>query len=246
MAYLSVKLDHVAVLRQTRKGRNPDPSQAAALAELAGCDGITIHLRRDRRHIREKDLFILKEIVATRLTVEIAPTEDNVARVIEVKPYMVTFVPEVDREITTQCGWTLHDEECETIGEMAWRLQEAGIKTALHIEPSTEMIKWASKIKVDAVKLHTGVYASARTEAEGLAELGRIERTSQAAGKANLLTLAGQGIDYTNLAPLVRLGVIDEFVIGQAIIARAILTGMDRAVRDALAIIHGGGGRAEG
>jgi pyridoxine 5-phosphate synthase len=237
MAYLSVKLDHVAVLRQARRGRSPDPSHAAVLAEAAGADSITIHMRSDRRHIRERDLYILKETVGTRLTVEIAPTEDNMSRVLEAKPYMVIFMPEMDKEITTQGGLTL-DEEFETVEEMAKRLQAVGIKVGLHIEPDTEMVKRASRINVDAIKLHTGMYVNAQSEEDGLAELGKIERAAKAAGKANLMVMAGQGLDYQNLPPLARLGVIDEYVIGQAVVARAVMVGMSQAVRDMLDIIR--------
>jgi pyridoxine 5-phosphate synthase len=237
MAYLSMKLDHFAVLRQARRGKNPLPAQTATLAELAGVDGITIHMRNDRRHIREKDLFVLKETVSTRLTVEIMPTEENLSRVLEAKPYMVTFIPEVDREITTQSGLALPEVEFDLIGEMAYRLQELGIKTALHIEPDTDVIKKASKMGVDAVKLHTGFYAGARTEEEGLAELEKISRAAGAASKANLVVMAGQGLDYQNLTPLARMGVIDEFVIGQAIVARAALVGIERAVKDLIDVL---------
>jgi len=238
MAYLSVKLDHVAVLRQARKGKNPMPAQAAMLAEMAGADGITVHMRNDRRHIREKDLFVLRETIGTRLTVEITPTEDNVLRVVEAKPYMVTFMPEVDREITTQTGLALMDDDLDIFREMVQRLQEVDVKVTLHIEPDVEMVKRASRMGVDAVKLHTGLYAGARTEPEGLAELEKIDRAARAAGKANLIVMAGQGLDYQNLMPLAKLNVIDEFVIGQAIVARAVMVGMDRAVRDMIDSLH--------
>ncbi len=237
MAYLSVKLDHVAALRAARRGQKPLPSQAATLAELAGADSITVHMRNDRRHIKEKDIFVLKQTAGTRLVIEVAPTEENLARVLEAKPYMVTLIPELEREITTQSGLTL-DEDYEIIQEMVQRLQAVDIKASVHIEPDADIVKRASKIGVDAVKLHTGFYAGARTEEEGLAELGKIERAAKAAGKADLMVIAGQGLDYQNLGPLVKLGVIDEFTIGQAIVAHAVMVGMHQAVRDTLEIIR--------
>lgn len=237
MAYLSVKLDHVAALRQIRRGKNPIPAQSATLAEMAGADGIAVHMRSDRRHIRERDLFILKETVGTRLTIEIAPTEENLSRVLEVKPYMVTFIPEVDREITTQTGLT-PDDDFEMIQEMAQRLQEVDVRVALHMEPDPDIIKGASRIGIDAVKLHTGQYAGARTEEEGIAELEKIERAARAAGKADLMVIAGQNLDYQNLPPLAKLGVIDEFTIGQAIVARAVMVGMEQAVRDVIELLR--------
>lgn len=237
MAYLSVKLDHVAALRAARRGQKPLPSQAATLAELAGADSITVHMRNDRRHIKEKDVFVLKQTVGTRLTIEVAPTEENLARVLEVKPYMVTFMPEVDREVTTQSGLTLN-EDFEIVQEMVQRLQAVEIKVALHIEPDADLVKQAAKMRVDAVKLHTGFYAGARNEEEGLAELGKIERAAKAAGKADLMVIAGQGLDYQNLGPLVKMGVVDEFTIGQAIVAHAVMVGMHQAVRDIMEIIR--------
>lgn len=237
MPYLSVKLDHVAVLRQARKLRAPDPSHAAVAAELAGADGIAVHLRRDRRHIRERDLYILKQIVRTRLTVEVAPVEEFVTLLLDARPYMVVFVPEADRELTTQAGLNLADDFA-ALETMSHRLKEVGVKTAFHIEPDTEVIKHAARLGADAVKLHTGMYVDARTEAEGLAELERLERAGKAAAKANLLVLAGQGLDYHNLSPVARLGVIDEFIIGQSIVAQAVLVGMHEAVARMLACIR--------
>lgn len=237
MAYLSVKLDHVATLREARRGKFPDPSHAAVMAEHAGVDGIAIHLRRDRRHIRQRDVVLLKEIVTTRLTVELEPNEEDVAHMLEVKPYMVTFVPETDREITTQAGLTLADD-FDIIADMTRRLQTVGVKVAVHIEPDADLVKQASKMGVDAVRMHTGMYANARTEQEGLTELARLEKAARAAGKGNLLVLAACGLDYQNLPPVVKMGIIDEFVVGFAVVARAVVSGMDRATRDMLDIVR--------
>lgn len=237
MAYVSIKLDHVATIREARRGRFPDPSHAAVMAEHAGADGIAAHLRRDKRHIRQRDVVLLREVVSTRLTVEIEPVETLVSQMLELKPYMVTFVPEVEREITTQAGLTLTDD-FDAIAEMTRRLQAVDIKVALHVEPEADLVKQVSRIGADAVRLHTGMYANARTEAEGLAELNRLEKAARTAAKGNILTLAGSGLDYQNLPPLAKLGLVDEFVVGHAIIARAAISGMDKAVRDVVEIVH--------
>jgi pyridoxine 5-phosphate synthase len=237
MAYLSVKLDHIATLREARKGKFPDPSHAAVMAEHAGVDGLAVHLRRDRRHIRQRDIVLLKEIVTSRLTVEMEPNEENVAHMLEVKPYMVTFLPETDREITTQAGLTLADDY-DSIADMARRLQTVGVKVAVHIEPDADLVKHALRMGVDGVRLHTGMYANARTEQEGLAELARLEKAARAAGKGDLLVLAACGLDYQNLPPLVKLGIVDEFVVGFAVVYKAIVSGMERAVRDMLDLVR--------
>lgn len=237
MGYLSLKLDHVAVLREARRIKSPDPAQAAVLAELAGVDGLALHLRRDRRHMRDRDLFVLKEIADTRLTVEIAPTEENIARILEAKPYMAIFVPEGDRELSSQAGFDLSgDEEFPEDGII--RLKESGVRVAVLINPEVEAVKMASRMGFDAVKIFTGLYTGARDEKEGLAELEKIRRVAAAAGKSDLLVMAGQGLNYQNLQPLVQLGVIDEYIIGQAACARAVMVGMDQAVRELLAIIR--------
>jgi pyridoxine 5-phosphate synthase len=236
MAYLSVKLDHVAALREIRKNRMPEASHAAILAELAGADGITIHLRRDRRHIRDIDLYVLKEVVRTRMTIEIAPTDENLSRVREVKPYMVTLMPEVDKELSTQSGFDLTGDD-EDLEAVVGSLQEVGVKISARINPDQDAVKRAIKMKLDAVELHTGAYATANSEDEGLAEIARIERAAKAAANGNLIVMAGQNLDYHNLSPLIKLG-IDEFTVGHAIIARAVLVGMDRAVREMLEIVR--------
>ncbi len=243
MAFLSVKLDHVAALRQARRGKTPDPSQAAVLAELGGADGIVVHLRRDRRYIRERDLYLLKEIVGTRLTLEIAPVEDNVSRAAEVKPFMVIFTPEADNEVTTLSGFAT-EQELTALEEMGRRLQESGVKVGLHIDSSADIVKKASAIRVDAIKLYTGIFAGAQTEREGLAELEQIEKAARAAHKAGMMVIAGQGLDYQNLPPLVKLGVIDEFMVGHAVVARSLLVGMERAVQEIATIVRADTGPA--
>ncbi len=243
MAYLSVKLDHVAALREVRKGRTPDPVQAAVLAEMAGSDSITIHLRRDRRHIKARDLVLLRQAVHSRLIVEISPTVENISAVMDIKADQVMLVPEDDGEVTTQSGFG-PDSEWDSIEEAVARLQGAGLSCGLVVEPSADAIKRVSKLGLAGIRLFTGTYALARTETDGLAELERIEKAASAAARSDLVVSAGQGIDFQNLGPLVRLGVIDEFVVGQALIARALMVGMERAILAMLGIVRGG--NAEG
>lgn len=231
MAYLSVKLDHIAALREVRRLKSPDPAHAVALAEIGGADGITVHIRKDRRHFRDRDLIILREVVRTRLTIEMAVTEENVNRIVEVKPHMVTFVPEVDGELTTRSGLN-PSLEADQLEDASLKLQELGIQVSLLIDPDPEIVKQAAKMKVNAVKLYTGYYSSARDDSNGLAELGRLEKAAQTAAKSDLIVMAGQGLDFGNIRPLVKMNVIDEFTIGQALVARAVMVGMETAVRD--------------
>lgn len=236
MAYLSIKLDCVAALREVRNLKTPDPAHSVALAEMGGADGITVHIRRDRRHFRDRDLFILREVTRTRLTVEMEPTEENIKRIMEVKPHMVTFVPEVEGETTTQSGLNpaLISEQLE---DAVRRLQEMGLQISIMVDPEPEIIKQIARIRPEAVKIYTGYYSSAKTDKDGLIELGRIERAAQAATKSDMVVMAGQGLDYGNIRPLARMGLIDEFTIGQAIVARAVMVGMEAAVRDMRQVI---------
>ena len=195
MAYLSVKLDHVAVLREARRKKSPELAHAAVLAELGGADGISIHLRRDRRHIRERDLYILREVVRTRLNVETAATEENITRMLEVKPYMVIFVPEIDKEITTQSGLNLTDDY-EQLEEAARRLQEVGVKVGLLIDPSGEAVKRAVRMRVEAVKLFTGGDGGFPTAGKGLQEKGGGGRTARGAGQGDPGFPGGAGVGF--------------------------------------------------
>lgn len=236
MAYLSIKLDYVAALREVRKLKTPDPAHAVALAEIGGADGITVHVRRDRRHFRDRDLFILREVTRTRLTVEMEPSEENIKRIMEVKPHMVTFVPEVEGETTTQTGLNpaLNSGQLE---DATRRLQEMGLQISILVDPEPEIIKQIARIRPEAVKIYTGYYSSAKSDKDGMRELGRIEKAAQAAAKSELAVMAGQGLDYGNIRPLARMGLVDEFTIGQAVVARAVMVGMEAAVRDIRQII---------
>lgn len=235
MTYLSVKLDHIATLRERRKVKTPEPAQAAVLAEMAGADSITVHLRSDRRHVRDRDLYILREIVRTRLTVEIAPVDDLLNRVVEVKPYMVIFVPEIDREITTQNGLQF-GADSDAITRAVARVQEAGIRAGVHIDPDLDAVKHAGRLGVDCIRFHTGAYVNAETEQVGLSELDRIERAARAAYKSRLVIGASSGLTLDSLPPLLQRGIVDEVTVGYNLVARSALVGMPQAVSDYLQV----------
>lgn len=237
MALLSVNLDQVAALREIRKLREPDPAQAAVLAELAGADGIAIQLRRDRKYVRDRDLYILREVVKTRLTIEIPPTEDIVNRVLEVKPAMVTFVADHADSNVPVAGIDFNDASIDFSGATA-RLKGVGIGVCFFIDPNPEVVRGAHKAGADAVLINCGGYSYARTLAEAQQELDRVDATAQAAAKAGMSVYAGRGIDRRNVIALHELNLIDEFFIGDSIVSRAVLKGMTEAVSEMLAVIN--------
>jgi pyridoxine 5-phosphate synthase len=227
---LSVNIDHVATVRQARKGRQPDPVAAAVIAELAGADGIIVHLREDRRHIQDRDLEILRQVVKTRLNLEMADTEEILRIALRVKPDMVTFVPERREELTTEGGLDVAGSRSSLAKSIA-RLQKAGIRVSLFIDAEAAQIK-ASKIAgAEFIEIHTGRYCDAAGEEERRREFRRILRGIEQARKLGLRVNVGHGLDYQNVLPFRGL-MIEEFSIGHSIISRAILVGLDRAVRE--------------
>ncbi len=231
MAKLGVNIDHVATIRQARGGAEPDPVAAAAIAELAGADGITIHLREDRRHIQDRDLRLLRQTVKTRLNLEMAATEEMVAIAMAVKPDMCTLVPEKRQELTTEGGLDVQ-LLLKTIAEAIAKLKDSGIVVSLFIDPDPDQVKAANKAGADFVEIHTGAFAEATGEKRQREELQKIENAIKLAAKLGLGVNAGHGLNYSNIKRLVRLGGIEEFNIGHAIISRAVLVGLDRAVRE--------------
>jgi pyridoxine 5-phosphate synthase len=221
----------VATLRQARGGSEPDPVAAAAMAELAGADGITIHLREDRRHIQDRDLKIIRETVQTRLNLEMAATIEMVAIALSVKPQVCTLVPEKRAELTTEGGLDvrIHQEALKLAIE---KLQQGGIVVSLFIDPDPDQIKAASRVGADYIEIHTGAYAEAANwKAEEL-QLIKIENAVKLARKLDLGVNAGHGLNYINVKKVAAIGGIEEFNIGHSIMSRAILVGLDRAVRD--------------
>jgi pyridoxine 5-phosphate synthase len=231
MARLGVNIDHVATLRQARGGVDPDPLAAAVLVELAGADGIVVHLREDRRHVQDRDLTLLKEIIQTKLDLEMAADEAMVKIALNVKPHLVTLVPERRQELTTEGGLEVAGQR-ERIKGIVEMLHDGGIPVSLFIEPDLNQIKAAHKVAADYVELHTGRYANARRLKEEQAELETIGQAAKLAYKLGLGVNAGHGLTYRNVKRLTQIPEIVEYNIGHSIIARAVLVGLDRAVRE--------------
>jgi len=236
MPFLSVKVDSVAAVRNVRKLKEPTPSQAAVLAELSGADGITCHLREDRLYIRDRDFYILKEVAGSRLTLQIAPDDELLERALEVKPWMVTLMPFAGSDAVFEKGITF-EKERDRYADAASSLHEAGIIVTYFVDPESEAIKEAARVKADAVELNLYDYAGAVTDEDIDAELNRLEQMAQLAAKLGMNVFAGNGLNYRNIGPVAELSVFDRFTVGYAIISRALMTGMDRAVSDMLELI---------
>ena len=231
MARLGVNIDHVATLRQARGGSEPDPVTAAAMAELAGADGITIHLREDRRHIQDRDLQILRQTVQTRLNLEMAATDEMVAIALSVKPEACTLVPEKRAELTTEGGLDVRIHH-EALKIAIGKLQQGGIIVSLFVDPDPDQIKAANKAGADYIEIHTGAFAEAADWKQEEQELIKIENAVKLARKLDLGVNAGHGLNYVNVKKVAAIGGIEEFNIGHSIMSRAILVGLHQAVRD--------------
>lgn len=231
MARLGVNIDHVATLRQARNGTEPDPIAAAVLAEQAGADGIVVHLREDRRHIQDRDLRLLRQILQTKLDLEMAPVDEMVKIALDVRPDIVTLVPERREEKTTEGGLDVLAHR-DRLQEVIGRLREGGIVVSLFIEPDLEIIKAAHKLGADYIELHTGHYANARRASEEAAALDAIQQSAKFAAKLNIGVNAGHGLTYRNVKRVAAMKEIIEFNIGHSIVARAVQVGMERAVTE--------------
>ncbi len=238
MAKLSVNVDHIATIRNARGVSEPDPVAAAVLAELAGADGITIHLREDRRHIQDRDVEIMRQTIKTRLNLEMALTDEMVAIALKTLPDSVTLVPEGRHELTTEGGLDVLLLQ-NTLKQKIDLLRQAGIIVSLFIEPDIEQIKASHKVGADYMEIHTGLYCEVRTETERSEQLQRIELAISAARKLGLGINAGHGLDYRNVSRMVALSGIEEFNIGHSIVSRAALVGMERAVREMVELLKG-------
>ena len=234
---LGVNVDHVATLRQARRTTYPDPVTAAAMAELAGAGQITIHLREDRRHIQERDLRILRETVQTLLNLEMAATQEMVKIAYEHKPDVVTLVPERREELTTEGGLDVAGQR-EPIAKTIKNLKDGEITVSLFIDPDLDQVRAAHKVNADRIELHTGRYCEARNERERERELGRIVDAAKAAARLGMSVAAGHGLNYDNVSPIVRIEEIDELNIGHSIVARAVLVGFERAVREMVELMR--------
>ena len=238
MARLSVNIDHIATLRQARRAREPDPIAAALLAELAGAEGITVHLRKDRRHIQERDLEILRATIKTKLNLEMGINEEIVKIALRVRPDLATLVPEKEEEITTEGGLDFSRNDSR-LKEVISLLHDRKIMVSLFIDPTSSNIKKAHRYNSDTVEIHTGHYAETRDELEIATELEKMAGAAALARKLGLGVNAGHGLDYQNVKKVCLIEEIQEFSIGHSVIARACLVGIKEAVTEMLKLIGG-------
>ncbi len=236
MPSLAVNVDHVATLREARKIDIPDPVTAAAIVELAGADGVVVHLRQDRRHIQDRDVRLLRETIRTKLILEMAATSEMVAIAIETKPELVTLVPEKREELTTEGGLDLHLHK-DIVADAIQSLQEAEIPVSIFVDPDLDQIKLAHRINANFVEIHTGTFCDAYKQKERSEAFDKIVNSAKLAHKLKLGVNAGHGLGYQTVKAFKGLSEIDEFSIGHSIIARAVIVGLDQAVRDMIALI---------
>jgi len=237
MAHLAVNVDHVATVRQARRTIEPDPVTAAAICELAGASGIVVHLREDRRHIQDRDVRLLRQTVKTRLNLEMAASSEILGIAAEIRPDMVTLVPEKRQELTTEGGLDVMGNNTKVTRAIA-RMTRSSIPVSLFIDPDAGQIKAARDAGATFVELHTGRYCDAKTERERDREFTLIEESAATAYALGLQVNAGHGLDYRNSARIAALDTITELSIGHAIISRAVFVGLDQAVREMLSVIR--------
>ncbi|OPX99097.1 MAG: Pyridoxine 5'-phosphate synthase [Syntrophorhabdus sp. PtaU1.Bin002] len=237
MRILMVNIDHVATLRRARGVDYPEPVYAAGIAEMAGASGIIVHLREDRRHIKDRDVRLLREVVKTKLNLEMAATDEMVRIALDIRPDMVTLVPEKREELTTEGGLdvaALSDKLAKAVES----LRSKDIVVSLFIDPKESQIMASREVHANMVEIHTGAYSNALSLKAREEELKKIARSAERAKEVELAVNAGHGLDYHNVREVAAIPEIDELSIGYAIIARAVFTGLDRAVRDMIALIR--------
>ncbi|MBT4485110.1 MAG: pyridoxine 5'-phosphate synthase [Candidatus Latescibacteria bacterium] len=236
MLHLSVNVDYVAVIRESRKTVEPDPIFAAGIVEMAGAHGITAHLREDRRHIVDRDIRLLREVVRLPFNLEMAATEGIIKIACDVVPDQVTFVPEKREEITTEGGLDVVGNR-ETLVRAVDRIKEKGIETSMFIDPDPKQIEMSREIGAQCVELHTGEYANAQTVEEAQKHHEALQKGATFASDCGLEVHAGHGLTYNNIFPIIGIKEIEGYYIGHSIMARAIYVGLDRAVRDMISIM---------
>jgi pyridoxine 5-phosphate synthase len=235
---LGVNIDHVATIRQARRTVEPDPVAAAVLAELAGADGITIHLREDRRHIQDRDLLLLRQTVRTHLNLEMAATAEMVAIALQHKPDYVTLVPERREEVTTEGGLDIAGQKSR-MADVVSELQSAGIPVSLFIDAEPAQIEASARVGAKFIELHTGRYAETHHPEQAVKELDILAQGCSRALRLGLRVNAGHGLTYWNVYPVAQLPGMEELNIGHTIVSRAVLVGMERAVREMKQAISG-------
>jgi pyridoxine 5-phosphate synthase len=228
---LGVNIDHIATIRQARRAVEPDPVAAATIVELAGGDGITVHLREDRRHIQDRDVRILRQTVRTHLNLEMGATDEMVNIALDIKPDYVTLVPENRQEITTEGGLDITGQAAR-IQQVVTQLQTADIPVSLFIDPDPSQIKAAADSGAKFIELHTGTYAEAHKPDDQARELAALAKSCELALSLGLRVNAGHGLTYWNVYPVAQLPGMEELNIGHSIISRSVLVGLDRAVRE--------------
>jgi pyridoxine 5-phosphate synthase len=234
---LAVNIDHIATIREARKSDEPDPVAAAVICELAGAQGITVHLRGDRRHIQDRDVELLRRVVATHLNVEMAATPEMVRVAQTLKPQQVTLVPERRDEISTEGGLDvqLHASNLE---KTVRQLLDAGIDVSVFVDPDLDQIRQCQRIRAPKVEINTGKYTEAWKSGSWPAELEKVATAARAARKMGLVVLAGHGLNYRNIDGVAAIADIEELNIGHSIVARAALRGLESAVREMIALMR--------
>tara|TARA_B100000700_G_scaffold329838_1_gene453132 strand:+ start:1532 stop:2242 length:711 start_codon:yes stop_codon:yes gene_type:complete len=230
MTKLGVNIDHIANVRQARQTKEPDPVQYALLAELGGADGITVHLREDRRHIQDRDVYLLKETIQSKLNLEMASTNEMLKIALQVKPDMVTLVPEKREEITTEGGLDVRKNK-ETIKKTIDKLKEEEILTSIFIDPDLSQIEYSQTIGAEYIEIHTGSYAESGNSSREL-ELSKIKESTLTAQEMGIKVNAGHGLTYQNVIPIANIENIVELNIGHTIISRSIAVGLTAAVSE--------------
>lgn len=236
MARLAVNVDHIATIREARGIDQPDPVLAAGIAELAGAEGIICHLREDRRHIHDRDLRLLRRTVKTRLNMEMAAVDEMIEIAREIQPDLITLVPERRQELTTEGGLDVLADP-DRYRRVVERVREKGIQVSFFVDPEPSQIEAARSAGGDIVEIHTGHYAEARSDEEAEERFGRIARAVESASDMDLRLSAGHGLDYVNVKRFRALPRIEEYSIGHSIVSRAVLVGMERAVREMIDLV---------
>lgn len=231
MVTLGVNIDHVATIRQARGGVEPDPVTAASIVEIAGADAITVHLREDRRHINDRDVKIISQTVKTRLNLEMAATEEMQKTALEIKPYSITLVPEKREELTTEGGLDVVKQK-EFLEEYLKPILKAGIIVSLFIDPDSEQVKASFETGAQFIELHTGQYAESFDTPEEDKTFLDLKSATKLALKLGLKVNAGHGLNYQNVKRIISIPGMSELNIGHSIVSRAVITGLDRAVKD--------------
>ncbi len=233
---LGVNIDHIASIREIRKGLEPEPVYAAFICEVAGADSIVVHLREDRRHIKDRDLYLLREIVKTKLNLEMSTASEIVNIACEVRPQQATLVPERRKEITTEGGLDVTGN-MKKVAQAVNKLKKHSIAVSLFIDPIKSQIDASAKLGVEMIELHTGRYADAKTKSSKRLRLTELERAARYGYQKGLIVNAGHGLDYYNVKSVARIPHIEELNIGYSVVCRAALVGLDRAVREMKALI---------